>query len=419
MEQEVTVSIYLHTRVKKSGKSAVMICIYNPVIKERKYYGTKFDLNQKEYEKFYPKEKGKNPTGDKDLRLMIEAERMRALNIINAMGDFSFAEFEKNWIETENGITPKVKDVYSVYQSIIDGFKKSGNIGTASNYECSLKAIQNYHNGDTLKFEKITKDWLTEFAKDLTETKGRSITTLSMYLRALRTVFNTAISERIINAEMYPFGKKKDPKKFSIPAPKGVKKALDKAQLKKLFESKPATPDQQKALDFFFFSYSCNGMNFKDIAFLKFININDDLLTFERAKTINTIEDTPQITVYLNEFSNGIIEKYGNTNKAKNQYIFDIIDHTATAETQHKQLKNFVRYVNQHLKKLAKNNGVSGEISTYWARHSFATNAIKSGASMEFAMEALGHSNMKTTKSYFAGFGNEKKKEISNKLMQF
>jgi integrase/recombinase XerD len=416
MNQKISVSVYLQTekKQKKNGKRAIMFCIYNPVTKEKKYYGTKFDLNKDEFADLYPTTPGLDPSGDKDLRMKIEAERVRALNIINAMGDFSFAEFEKNWNETKNGITPKAKDVYSVYQTTIDDLKEKKRIGTASSYECSLKAIKNYHKRDILNFDEITVKWLTEFAEDLTETKERSKATLGIYLRALRAVYNTAIELKIINLNMYPFGKKK----YEIPAPKRVKKAIDKDLLKILFNSTPQIVHQQKAKDFFFFSYSCNGMNFKDVLNLKYGDIVGDMISFERAKTAKTTAEPQKIIVYLNDFSNRIIEKYGNKNKAKNQYIFDVIDHTATATEQRRQLQNFTKYVNQHLKILAKNNGID-KISAIWARHSFATNAITSGASMEFAMEALGHTDMKTTKNYIAGFGDPKKREISNKLMEF
>jgi site-specific recombinase XerD len=73
--------------------------------------------------------------------------------------------------------------------------------------------------------------------------------------------------------------------------------------------------------------------------------------------------------------------------------------------------------VNQHILKFAKDNGIEEKLSTYWARHSFATNAIIAGASMEFVSEALQHSSINTTRGYFAGFENDKKKEISTKLM--
>jgi integrase/recombinase XerD len=84
-----------------------------------------------------------------------------------------------------------------------------------------------------------------------------------------------------------------------------------------------------------------------------------------------------------------------------------------------RQLSNFIRLVNQHFKNFALSLGIDENVSTYWARHSFATNAIRSGASMEFVSEALSHSSLNTTKNYFAGFESEAKKEFSKKMMEF
>jgi len=86
-------------------------------------------------------------------------------------------------------------------------------------------------------------------------TKKRSRTTVSIYLRALRTVFNTAIAEKEIDAENYPFGKRK----YQVPSVKSVKKSLSKADLKILMQAEAKNSEQQKARDFLFFSYICNG----------------------------------------------------------------------------------------------------------------------------------------------------------------
>ena len=158
-------------------------------------------------------------------------------------------------------------------------------------------------------------------------------------------------------------------------------------------------------------------MNFKDIANLRVSNVVGDLLTFKRAKTSRTNKSQLNQSIPLHQHALKVIEKYGDIEGKPNDYIFDIINNSQSAEDQHKKIKNFIRFVNQHMLKLAKDNGIEEKISTYWARHSFATNAIIAGASMEFVSEALQHSNLNTTRGYFAGFENDKKREISTKLM--
>jgi site-specific recombinase XerD len=87
-------------------------------------------------------------------------------------------------------------------------------------------------------------------------------------------------------------------------------------------------------------------------------------------------------------------------------------------EKDHKK-RSFTRFINQHLKNLAKDNGLNEDVSTYWARHSFATMAVRKKASLEFVSEALGHSDLKTTKNYFAGFEDKTKKDILEDITDF
>jgi integrase len=237
-----------------------------------------------------------------------------------------------------------------------------------------------------------------------------------MYLRALRAIFNDAIQQGAISTEIYPFGKNK----YQIPAVRTVKKALKKEDLRILMDAEVGTPEQEKARDFWFFSYACSGINPKDIALLRWENLQDNTLTFYRAKTTNTArKDLKPITATLNGFSAGIIEKYGSKYRNPKSLIFDIISDDMSKEQQHWKVKNFTRFVNQNLKKLAKSVGLPPEISSYWARHSFATIAIRMGVSMEMVSEAVGHRNIRTTQGYFAGFEKDSKQELANLIMDF
>jgi len=243
---------------------------------------------------------------------------------------------------------------------------------------------------------------------------GRSMTTVGMYLRTLRYVLNKAIEEGEVKREQYPFGKRK----YVIPEGRNTKKALSQEQLKTLFECVPSTPQQEKARAFFFFSYISNGMNMKDIAKLKSDQMDSDRFHFTRAKTARTKKGKQkQITVFLTAIQPKVIATYGNSSSDA-IYVFPIISESQSPEEQHRKIKNFTRSVNQHLKKLCRANGLP-EISTYWARHSFATRAVNSGASMDFMQESLGHGDVKSTYNYFAGFDDEAGKELAKKLMNF
>ena len=234
-----------------------------------------------------------------------------------------------------------------------------------SNYDLSKKSLKSFLLAKDSKvnfvgFESVTESFLNEYEKWMIK-KGKSITTVGIYLRPLRAVFNAAIEQGELAPEYYPFGKRK----YQIPAGRNIKKALKKEDLKKLMEQEvPKKSLMEKARDFWFFSFACSGMNTKDIAELKWKNINNDTLSFIRSKTINTNKHNQKpIIVPLIQFAKEVIEKYGNSNHNKDEYIFSILNAKMNAERKDKAVKAFTRFINQHIKKLAKLAGVTEQIS--------------------------------------------------------
>jgi len=296
-----------------------------------------------------------------------------------------------------------------------------GQHSTAESYNLSLQSILKYietQKGTIPKqvsFNAFTPTFLQKYEFYMIKS-GKSETTVGIYLRNLRAIFNHAIQEGEVSEDLYPFGKRK----YEIPQGRVVKKALNKNQLKVLWNANPLTPEQQKAKDFWFFSFICNGINVKDICLLKYENLKGDTIEFKRAKTKQTSKrKLTTIVIHLTDFAKSVIEKYGNENKVPEQYIFPLLSSSTSQERIMPIVKNFTRFINQHIKLLAKANNLPEEISTYWARHTFATLAIQGGANMEFVKEAFGHQNITTTQNYFAGFEDEAKKSIVENLLKF
>lgn len=412
------ISLYLDTRRPlKNGKYPVKLRVFTSSPRAQKLYNTIFEFTEKEFNSVW--ETTKTRKTQNDLKRKMQSLVNNALDTAKEIKPFTFEAFEKKFFKKAG----ESENVFYHYQEIIENLTNNGQIGTANNYELSLRSLKEYllnKNGKepkNLLFIEITPKWLEGYEKFMTgKPKERSLTTVSMYVRALRAVYNKAIDEGDIEKDIYPFGKRK----YQVPAVKNVKKALTSSELKQLFEAKPLTPEQAKAKDFWFFSYSCNGMNIKDIALLRNKDVEGDKIVYYRAKTIKTAKcDLKPIVVYLTEYSKGIIEKYKTKSKDPNSLLFDIIKDNQTPDEQHRAIKNFITFINKNLKKHVKQLDLNSDISTYWARHSFATNAIRKGASMEYVSEALNHSNLRVTQGYFSGFEDQTKKELQNSLMEF
>ena len=427
MDNKYFISIFLDTRRElKNGKYPVKLRVYTSSPKKQKLYSTVFEYSEKDFQSIWATVKTRNDY--KQAKAELQAVEAKANLTAKELTPFTFEQFEKKLYRKAG----EGENIIYQYGLIIIELKENEQLGTASTYELALKSLKEFtaykkkkekEDINRLMFSEVTAKWLEDFQKYMTNPpkiedapKKRSLTTVSMYLRTLRTVFNKAIENKEISAEIYPFGIGK----YEFPSVRNVNKAFNKDQLRQLMDAKPNTQEQQKAKDFWFFSYTCNGMNIKDIALLKYKDLQVDSLKFFRAKTIRTAKkNLKEVQVVLTEYAKKIIEKYGNEDKSAHNLICPILSEKNGAEANHKAIKNFTKSINQNLKTLAINNGLTSEVSTYWARHSFATNAIRNNASMEFVSEALGHTDLKTTQSYFAGFEDENKKEVMENLMDF
>jgi integrase/recombinase XerD len=417
MKNEAFISIYLDTRrAKSNGKYPVKLRVFTPTPRVQKLYPTKFEYSIEEFDSIWKTTKPRNE--HKAKRHQLQEIELNAIEVVDGLETFTFEQFEKKLFRNTGDGT----NVFYQYERTVEDLTQSNQLGTASTYKLGLKTIKAYlkhktgRDTTTLHFTEITANWLNEYERYMIETMGRSHTTVSMYVRTLRTIFNIAIQDRDIDKEIYPFGKGK----YKVPSVKNVKKALTKEQLGILYRSVPKNTEQEKAKDFWFFSYVCNGMNIKDIAQLKWENIHEDSIEFLRAKTIKTSKaNLKAVHVVLTDHSKKVIKKYGSKSKEKDQLIFPFIASGKNEQEKFNKIKNFTKFINHNIKKLAQNNGITGDISTYWARHSFATNAVRLGASMEFVSEALNHSDLRTTQGYFAGFEEADKKELMDKIMAF
>jgi site-specific recombinase XerD len=409
-----TISIVLDKRRKKSdGTYPVKLRVFHN--KKDKRYSLNINLSENDFIDIWENPKSKKFRGKKkEFELQLKAIETRANDEARQLTVFNFDKFETRLFRKSSD----KNNVKYYFNLIIEDKTNDNKIGTAESYRYTLNSLKEFSekekrvNIDKFTFNQINVAWLKEYEKHMLA-KGKSFTTIAIYTRTLRAVFNIAIENNDISNDIYPFGKSK----YKIPRTRKVKKALNSKQLKVLFNAKTLNENEELAKNIWFFSFACNGMNLKDIALLKYSDIKDDKFSYYRAKTFDKSAEKTQITIYLTDFTNTIIDKYGTKNKTS--FIFNVLDEADDELTNYKKIKNFNRYINDHIKRVAKRNELPEDISMYWARHSFATNSLRKGVSMEFISEALNHSDLSVTKNYFAGFEDEAKKEFANTIMDF
>ena len=401
-----TAAIHFDTRRAKSdGKFPLKIRV--TYLRQRKYYKTGYAVTLEEWYKM----NGLKPRKEiKDIRDKVSDQLKRAETILNGLDLFTFKTFERQY-QSKSSQPLELAEAFTRY---ITELETQGRIGTAASYRCSMVSLAGYSK--RVKLPDISPEYLNGYEQWMLK-KGNSITTIGIYLRSLRAIINNAIQEGHMKPEQYPFGRRK----YLIPGSRNIKKALTLEEISKLYYY-PAVPDEveDKARDFWIFSYLASGMNFKDICLLRGSNIQQDFIVFYRAKTERTKRSKPvPIIVVLNDDLRRIISKWGNGNCKPDEYIFPVLADEMTDYVKRDKIKQFTKNTNKWLNRICGKIGIKARVTTYAARHSFSTILRNSGTPIEYIKDSLGHSSTLTTESYLNTYPDAVKRKFSELLTVF
>ncbi|MFN5443274.1 MAG: tyrosine-type recombinase/integrase [Crocinitomicaceae bacterium] len=384
--------IYLDDlRPTKTGECSVKIRItFN---RKRKYFPTGVYLTPNDYEQIF---KGKRRTTEqKEIFTKVNYFLNKAENIINKLPVFTYDIFEESFLEQRN-VQNSVSFAFDKY---IEQLKLENRVGTASSYECARNSLNEFNSN--LSFADININQLKKYENWMIS-NGKSLTTIGIYLRSLRAIYNL----QNIDKSLYPFGEAKN--KYSIPTSRNIKKALTLEEIGRIYNYK-AVPNSTKemAKDYWLFLYLCNGMNVKDFCLLKWENIEQQTLYYTRAKTRRSKKESKKIIVALKSEALDIIKKWGVPSIQKSNYIFPHFQVGISAERELKICRQLTKQINKYLKLICNEVGIDKPVTTYFARHSFATVLKRSGSKIEMISELLGHSSVDVTENYLDSFENE------------
>jgi site-specific recombinase XerD len=389
-------------KIRKDGTAAVYIQVY--CNGGKRIYSTGLNLYPGTFTKAW---KQKNPRGQyREHRNELESIKEKAEQVARSLEPFTFDKFEAAYFGQSGS------DVFGVFRDKIAQLEKQKRWKSASSYRTAANALKDFifhkgQNPERLSFDTVTPEFLQEFEQYRTETKGQSISTVGVYTRQLKAIFNDARAQGLTQA--YPFGKRL----YKTPNARKAKRALTANELQTFFNAEPTNQFQQKAKDFFTLSLALYGINLNDLLTLKNRDIGPEQIAFYRGKTANTTrENLTPITIPLTGKAKALLDKYRGTNIDPDALALNILTAEPGSAEAKREITNFTRFVNQHLKRLASANGLSEGLSYQWARHTFATLSVQQGASLEFISGALGHADVKTTEAYFHGFGDQAGKGI-------
>jgi integrase/recombinase XerD len=423
------ISLFLDTRVKKAdGFYPLKLRVtYN---RERKYFGIDasrinsllignleqyFYSGREHYsmeEETFDKVMMTKPRGSyKELQDVFKEFELKYQKDADKLNPFSFEAFADLFNNTKRGA--KSNDVLKFILNKKLKIESENKFNTATSYQSTLESIKNFSGKIKLPFEMVTPSFLEKY-KAWMQSEKKSDTTTGIYLRTLRVIFNDAISEGI--TANYPFYTKANSKGVKIPKGKGRKLALTTDELKSIFNYEyPPKYAGGFYVDSWKLMYLMQGINPKDLCLLTYSDIKNGTIIFKRAKTSESAGT--EIEIIINDKIQNLIQLWGNENKPEN-YIWPVFN-SNEPKKQTKQVAQFVKLVNKYINRLAIELKINKDVTCYVARHSYATQLMKHGASTSFIGKSIGHTSTNTTDLYLGSFDEEIKREWQKKISEF
>ena len=375
---------------------------------KRKYKSLGISVNQKHWDFKKNRPRANCPDGEYIQQIILNKTSELQKQVLNYGAD------DKDFTVGNllNGRKQKIVEskVGDFFRLLISEYERVGNMGNKRAHKGTLNSIKAFTKGNlNFTFSDMDVAWLTQYEK-WQRNRNNKETSMGVRFRTIRSVYNKAIKANVAYKKNYPF----DEFKISKFNKQTNKRAISKADILKIMNLNLSNENEslQLSRDIFIFSYLCGGINFTDIANLKPENIVENKLQYTRQKT------GKHISLVISQAASNLIKVY-QINRSTDNYLFPILDiqrHKTPKQKENRKHK-IMLLVNRDLKRIAELAKIDFNLSTYVARHSFATVLKNSGVNIALISEALGHSELSTTQIYLDSFESEQVNEAMKHLL--
>ena len=296
------------------------------------------------------------------------------------------------------------KDDLRLYiPEVIGMLKREGKFPAMHVYACTLRSYEKFcaeerHPKNTttsLSMQEIfTPERLKEY-EDWLAGQQSSPNTISTYMRTLQAVYNRWMSPGIEGYNPVLF------KDVYTKVESRTKRALTAEQMEQLRNTdfSVLTLRQQQVLTYFLLMFMLRGMPFIDLAHLRKSDLRNRRITYRRHKTGKLmVVDVPPDAMRL-------LQKY--RDKTDSEYLFPLLHGGLFMEEHHHRYQETLRHFNRELARLMKQLLPGVSVSSYTARHTWATLAYHSGVPVGLISQSLGHSSIRVTMTYLKPFDAE------------
>lgn len=287
--------------------------------------------------------------------------------------------------------------------TLIKKAEQSGRYSTANAYQCALHSYQQFTKTPSQTFDEMTPEEMKNYEQFMIK-NGLEHNTISLYFRMLRSICNQAVAQKLTHINTFELFQE-----VFMGCKPTAKRAIKPSVIGSLMNADfTEHPHLKLSRDLFLLSFYLRGIPFVDLVYLRKSDVKDNTLIYFRQKTKKIMYVT------IEECAKKIIKRYAD--ECKNSiYLLPIIK--GVGEEGHKQYRSALRLYNKHLHQISKLLKLGIILTSYVARHSWATTAKNTDIPISIISTSMGHASEKVTHFYLDSFDNKKLSDANKKVI--
>ncbi len=291
--------------------------------------------------------------------------------------------------------------------------RRKNRISMAKKSEYSyLDAINHFKKCNQLKFQDIDQSFINKYKIFCSVYLSHKTRTITNQLILIRTIFNIAIKNNLIDSNIYPFAKEKEKIRIKnsthkIGLTKGEIELIERIEF-----SEPSSIWHTRNVWLIAFYFA--GIRISDVVKLKWSDFKNDRLYYVMNK------NEKPLSLKIPEKAKNILSLYKIYSKENNGFVFPFLQNVneRNKEDVFRKTRNATKLFNKYLKRIALECEIDKNLSNHIARHSFGNLA---GDTIHPLMlqKLYRHSDLKTTLNYQANFIHKEADEALDNVINF
>jgi integrase len=320
--------------------------------------------------------------------------------------EISVSQVKKTLKRAGKGVT-----FFSLAEERYKDYVKLGKHGVAGSDKSKVNNFKDFLEDEDIRFEDITVSLVDKFKIYLSSFKKLSPRSVMNHLLLIRTIFNKAIADGLVDQKYYPFGKGK----VKIKLPESLKIGLDETEVQKIIDLELEEDSTLfHARNKWLFSFYFAGMRISDVLQTKWSDFSDGRLNYRMGKNQKIV------SVKIPEKLKDILDYYSQKKTSKNDFVFPDMKTADLNDKKdiYRKLNTAIKNTNDYLKVIASKAEIEKKLSNHIARHTFG-NIAGDKISPQMLQKLYRHTDIRTTMGYQANFIHKSADEALDSVVNF